>query len=94
METIYKYPLEIFDSQKIYTFKTMRPLCIQLQNGIPTLWALVDTNSKQTSRRIVMHGTGNEIDRSVFNYQYLGTVQLNGLVWHYFLNPTIITEIP
>lgn len=93
METIYKYPLRIIDRQKIYTFKTFVPLSIQVQNGEPVLWALVDTASDQTARKIVMHGTGNEIAHSVINYPHLGTVQIDGFVWHYFLNPTIITEI-
>lgn len=81
---IWKYALGIEPHQLIKMPKGARPLCVQVQNGVPTLWAFVDTDGDQVQHTVYMLGTGAGEMEDVDNYKHLGTVQLDGLVWHYF----------
>ena len=58
-------------------------LCVQLQHGVPTIWALVDTDQKTLRpRKFDAFYTGEE----VHNGPYIGTLQMGGgnLVLHIF----------
>ena len=63
-------------------------LSLQMQGGIPVIWAIV--NPKKQKRKYVFHvfGTGYEmLDYERKHYVYVGTVQQRGmmtLVWHIF----------
>ena len=83
MITIYKYQFQIADKIEIEMPIHSDILAIQLQNGIPTMWAKVDTSLQKVKRIFVVFGTGHEIS-SVFDYRHIGTIQLNGFVWHIF----------
>lgn len=88
-QRIYKYALEIEREQTIEIYEYADLLTLQVQNfEIPTLWAIVDTSQKEITVTIHMFGTGWIIDLPAFNgyhYKHIGTVQIDGLVWHYFL---------
>lgn len=58
-------------------------LSIQVQNGIPTMWAKVETNNPKAIRTFLVFGTGREIN-PVFDYVHIVTIQLDGFVWHVF----------
>lgn len=62
-------------------------LDIQMQNGVPVIWAIVNTELKGRRFYIYGYGTGWELNEMVeARGDYLGTVQDNeGYVWHYFL---------
>lgn len=82
MKKIYKYPLKTSGGVTVINNKIIEFLDIQMQDGIPTLWALVDTET-ETKTNILFIGTGwtlaDEVDK------YIGTVQDDyGFVWHYF----------
>lgn len=86
MLTIYKFALAIQDEQSIMVVRGAKILCVQLQHGIPYLWALVDADSSEREPRIIYtHGTGNLIN-PVDCKSYIGTYQLQtrGLVFHVF----------
>ena len=87
MKRIYKYDLEIEDEQVILMPKGSLSLCVQVQKGLPYLWALVDDEAEKEQVLITMVGTGNPADH-VHNKLYLGTFQMSGgdLVWHVFLD--------
>lgn len=83
MKTIHKFPLQIVDEQTIDLPINYNALCVQVQNGIPCLWAEVNTNTITFPKTFKMVGTGHPIffDES---FSYLGTVQIDGLVWHIY----------
>lgn len=88
-KTIWKFPLRIDDSQVIDAPEGAQPLTVQLQDGDPMLWALVDPEQPRVPLRILMRGTGHNADGLG---AYLGTFQfrdgpIGGLVFHAFAEP-------
>ena len=51
------------------------------QKYIPVIWALVDPDKALTSREFVAYWTGSAVTK---DSKYIGTWQLEGLVWHLF----------
>lgn len=87
MKTIYKYPLEITDRQEIEMPREARILAVQVQNNVPCLWAVVDTELPLKERIFDTFGTGNPVDNYInYTHNYIGTYQVRGgsLVFHVF----------
>lgn len=86
MKTIYKYPIGITDEQTFLMPIGANILTVQVQNGNPFVWAMVDTEAPTEEVSIRVHGTGHPIsDRS--NLEYIGTFQSmygGHLVFHVF----------
>lgn len=84
MKTIYKYLIDP-NEPKIEVPIGAEPLAVQLQNGEPHLWCLVDTEAAMEERRIRVKGTGHDCDE-VEGLRYLGTFIVEGdrLVFHTF----------
>ena len=81
MKTIYKYQLTLSDNP-ISMIKGAEILTVKLQNGTPTLWALVDEDEYlQESRLIVIRGTGHTIED---NAKHITTYMDDPFVWHAF----------
>lgn len=83
-KTIWKFPLEVIDVQKIEIPADYEILTVQVQAGHPCLWALVDTDTFRRKIAIEIVGTGHRIlDKK---RKYIGSFQmLNGvLVYHCF----------
>lgn len=80
---IYKYLLNVTDHQVIKLPYVWQILTIQKQFDFFVMWALVDTNTKETEMEIEMYGTGEEV-REKANKMYIATVQDGNLVWHFF----------
>jgi len=56
-------------------------LDVQLQDGLPVLWATVDTDAPTEERLFLLAQTGEEIS----GYPaYIGTFQIGQLVYHLF----------
>ncbi len=89
MKKIFKYPLEITDSQEIHLSPNCQLLSVQIQNGAPTLWAMVDPDARMFPVTVYVIGTGNPVPSEVNTAIYVDTVQLNGFVWHVFVNPPV-----
>lgn len=85
MEKIFKYPLEVTDTQFIEVPKGAAILTVQAQKDIPCIWAQVDPDMPLIKRRILTYGTGHPIDPTEAKH-YIGTYQINGghLVFHVF----------
>jgi len=81
MRSIYKYPLQTH-SAAVIRAEGFKPLDVQLQNGVITLWAEVSTAAivGECDNVVVLVGTGWTVPpRSA----YFATVQLpDGTVWH------------
>lgn len=84
MEVIYKYPLEFKGFQEIELPQGYEILDIHVQNGIPCIWALVDTGNKLVKTDIHMYATGDTIKES--DLEYVGTIHLlaGQAVFHVF----------
>lgn len=85
MITIWKYKLETTDTQYIQMPKNSKLLTVQVQNGEPCLWCLVEDIDYLVAREIRIVGTGHSIEDN-FNGTYIGTYQMfEGMgVFHVF----------
>ena len=83
MDTIYKFPLKIEDVQIIDMPNDAQILTVQMQDGVPCLWAKVDPNKRMRPYAFRIFGTGHPIPDN-FRGVYIGTFQSKGgiLVFH------------
>ncbi len=83
MKTIYKYKLDVNDSQIVILPKGAIILSIQTQHNMPVLWAEVDPAASKEAVMIEMFGTGHPIPESEGRH-YISTFQMNSgdLVFH------------
>lgn len=58
-------------------------LSIQLQDGLPQLWAACDPGAAKVLRRIAAFGTGDDLALTA-DAPYIGTLQVDYAVLHYF----------
>lgn len=83
MQMIYKYRLEFLPVQTV-KLPLKRVLIIQLQNGTPCLWALVDTDAPEIPLTLRMVGTGTGDGCDFDTLRYINTTQFGALVLHWF----------
>ena len=84
MRTIWKYSITDRPYQKIEMPLNAEILCVQLQDNIPTLWALVETENPKKPFNILTYYTGSYfIEKKA---KYVGTYQLAGLLHHVFVD--------
>jgi len=83
---IFKYQLKFpADEQKIEMPANAGIISCQVQEGAITLWAIVDPDAKPVERFFTVLGTGHAFfEGSNRQLHHLGTVQLDGFVWHVF----------
>lgn len=83
--TIRKYPLPIQDEIPIRMPKGARLLSVQTQRDAACLWAMVDPQAPETTRRLALRGTGHDVDGLALA-PFVGTFQLDGgaFVGHVF----------
>lgn len=105
MRRIFKYPLEVTDSQELELPVGAQMLSVTCQRGKIMLYAIVDTKAgvygKQEKRNVRIFGTGHVID--VYHgkhgeYDFLGTVQMklvgeDELVWHIFIHKPAMGKV-
>lgn len=87
MKTVYKFPLEIKDTQTIEMPEGAELLTVQSQKGSLNIWALVDVGKPLIKRTFEVFGTGHPIYYDMgIERTYIGTAQTLGgnLVWHIF----------
>jgi hypothetical protein len=85
MKTIWKFPLEVTDVQTVRMPRGARILCVQVQSGVPCLWAEVDPKAETELRTLRIYGTGHPMAEGE-QRNYVGTFQLvgMGLVFHVY----------
>lgn len=86
MQVIYKYRLE-WSPVQIVKLPLKRLLTIQLQDGTPCLWALVDTNAPELPITVCMAGTGTYDGYSYEQLEYINTTQYGAIMLHWFYEP-------
>lgn len=88
MKKIYKYPLEITDTQFVELPLGAEILTVQMQGNQLCLWAMVNTlpEAIKKNRRIEIIGTGNPIP--IGDLKYISTFQMmdGRLIYHVFEN--------
>jgi hypothetical protein len=84
MQAIWKYPLPPIGVCNMEMPAKAKVLCVQVQGGMPCLWALVDVDELKSIREFVTYGTGHV--HIAISGKYVGTYQLDngGLVFHVF----------
>jgi hypothetical protein len=84
MKKVYKYPLQPTDKQMIPLPKDAKIIHLDVQRGIPCIWALVDPDLPLEPIMIYTYGTGHEINEE--GLLYIGSYQLLGgdIVFHAF----------
>ena len=84
---VFKYPLTDKAIQKVVLPKDASILDIQVQYGVPTIWAAVDPTEKDVTCNLQIVGTGVDIQKEDEIIGYVGTFQLmeGRLVNHVFL---------
>lgn len=80
MKVIWKYKI---DMESIKVPKNSKVLCVQLQNDLPHVWMLVDTEEKEFDKRqFMVIGTGSFFHNKYM--EYVCTYQEGIFVWHVF----------
>lgn len=83
MQAIYKYPIEIADTQYVEMPLGAQILSAQMQGGQLCLWAKVEPDEKKMlKRKILVFGTGHPMPMA--HGAFVDTVQMGSLVWHVF----------
>ena len=80
MLTIYKYPLGIHTPLALPS--SAQCLTVQVQEGTPMVWVLLETEEPREIRHILAVATGEDIQQRLG--RCIGTFQLTGLVFHVF----------
>ena len=84
MITIWKFPIPEPDAvHRIWVPRFAKFLAVQLQDGRPCIWAIVNTDESLKERKVCIVGTGHDCD--VPPDWYLGTFQQSIFVWHVFV---------
>jgi len=82
---IWKFPLKLIERQTVRKqARHFQPLAVDVQNGAPALWAAVVPGPLSNGIAINMVGTGWPVPERCGSH--LGTIQLDGMVWHFFLD--------
>lgn len=81
---IYKYQLELADTQLVEMPANAKILSVQIQRTEICLWAMVNPSDGKISRRIFMAATGHEIRHETAFAPHIGTAQQGDFVWHFF----------
>ncbi len=84
MKTIYKYPIKITDEQEIQMPGEVTVLHAGLDpQGVPCVWAMVDSDLPTGPVSILVIGTGNPMPYVA--HTHLGSFVQGPFVWHVFL---------
>ena len=84
MRTVYKYELALIDYQQIAAPEGAIARSVMLQQGVPTLWAEVDTRLEVEAMHIITIGTGQPMPEEPCTF--IGTYQLleGELIFHVY----------
>lgn len=83
---IYKYQLEVTDTQVLKVPSNFKPLYVAIQHGSPCIWARVGKDLPEIEITVSMIGTGHEFEEDDVG-EYVGACQMQEghLVLHVFV---------
>lgn len=85
-QQILKFQLRMIQTQVIHMPYAAKILCVQLQNGVPCIWAMCNMDDGKSDRTIDIFGTGQPIT-DLFTRTYIDTFQIQmgrTFIWHVF----------
>lgn len=87
MQNIFKYKLEVVDTQMVEAPVGMKWLAAQFQGSHIFVWGKFYTHFQddKTLYTFYIRGTGHAWDGRPYAQDYLDTVQMNQFVWHIFV---------
>lgn len=85
MRVVYKYVVDVADTVTVQMPHGAELLHLDMQMGLPCIWALVDTDQKEVPHQFAWRGTGHDCS-GLRADQHVGTVLLHSgrLVFHLF----------
>ena len=86
MKKIFKYELSFENRTFLKMPEKSEIMDIQIQNGKPVMWAMVEPDSREIEVKINIYGTGWTIDHLATKDEYLATICDGELVFHFFMN--------
>ena len=85
MKRIFKYTLTHAAEINIVSGPIIKPLTVDIQRGIPCLWAVVDTSLPDTSYEVICAGTGCQMPDVPLDTYLNTTICEDGyIVLHWF----------
>ena len=85
MKQIWKYSLPVQDEFVIEMMVGAKILCVQSQQGVGQIWAVVTEHTGEEIRTFKTIGTGHDIeDAELAMMEYIGTYQSGQYAWHIF----------
>jgi len=93
MKSIWKYDLDTVDVQIINMPNGADILSVQVQHGVPRIWAMVEKSNHIQPRKIITKGTGHDAGDITDSCSFIGTYQLHGgaIVFHVFEDAVLLT---
>lgn len=85
MEVIWKYHLDLVDSQEIEMPKHSKIISVQTQYSKMTIWVICDPEEVTEKRIFDIQGTGNPVRK--IRGKHIGTCIITNYVWHIFEVP-------
>lgn len=82
MKTIHKYSLVLEEKQTVAMPLDSVILTVQMQSGVCSVWAEVDTDNPMGLREFFVAATGGPLPPS--DAKYVATVQDGIFVWHIY----------
>jgi len=83
---IWKWTLSVLDVQTVQMPKGAQVLSVQVQDGEPQLWAMVDEQAPTEPRTFATYGTGHPLPDVANHGRFVSTYQMHSgrLVFHVF----------
>lgn len=83
---IFKYELDLGNETFLRMPEVSEILDIQIQDGRPVMWAIVEPDTKEIVVKINAYYTGEYLNNADMEDEYISTIQHEGLVYHYFMS--------
>ncbi len=81
---VWKYSLGMIPQGTVEIQRGAKILSVGEQEGIMTIWALVDTDEIKVHRNILVVGTGHVYEDETFDKEFIGTIFFGAYVFHIF----------
>lgn len=87
VKRIYKYNLPLLGVSRIFTPPIHSILKVDIQNDIAVFWAIVYSEEEEETYDITGIWTGMKYEEK--DGTYIGSLTIDGLVYHYFIREVI-----
>ncbi len=91
MKTIYKYGLQVEDTQSVLLPQSYELLHVGFQDGGLFVWCSVDTKSPMKLMKFRIVGTGHPFE-DCRKWSHIGSCIEGGFVWHVFVETAELPE--